>query len=1040
MRRALRTMAFALLCAGAESCAARDAQPARGPLVSRLAALRIERPFYLRWSIPLAWRDCEERHGVSNSVPPDTTRSPSCTRQGPSTTAAIAALSADVATQVKASGSVDALHAAALLDLLWSREDLVAIDRAVGALESTRLLAPGDAALLTDLGAAYYLRGVLRPDPGDLAQALELTSLALAGDSARADAAFNRVQVLEALGLFAQASAAATQAVARARDPDPRWTADLAEQATADAARASPVSAPDLTVLSGRALDVAVLRDLARARGVVWDTLLPRWGTAMLRQDSAAAARALAQANAIVRQFAPIGEGTSARVLHEIAAAPASERAQMAVAHAAFGAARAAYERDEFAPCLASLDTALRVVRPERTLYGHAQLWRAICVAQAGPPGEAIPTYAALVARGDRTDDVPLAARARASLAAAYMRLGRTAEALPLLRESREAFRSVFEVSSAGLVQSLESVARRTLGDRSGTYWSVRKAAEELAGERASVRLHNTYYLMAELMLQDSLPRAALAAQLEGLSVARNSRYALNIAEAEVALSRIHRALGDEAAAATALRRARATLDTARASDGRRWVAADLQLGEGEDVLLHPSPLTITRLDSAIAFYRAIDLPLKYLPAMRLRAEQRLRAGQVPEAQRDLEALVVRIEADLRSARDPQLRTSLLALGRSATEVLMRIALAAHDTAGALAWLERGRSGAADMQVPASPQAVGTMLDLALVSDTLFAFVITPTAVTVRRTPVAERALRAQLRRVRSRLEAGLPATAVQRDLEALHALLLGPVAPQLPDSGAVLTLVADGELAEAPVAAFRDAASGRMVIERWGLRFATSLRDAGHAAEGTRVGAVDGAVLLVGDPAFDAARYPLLPRLQEASREIRAVAAFYPHARLLEDSAATLVALRRAATGARVLHFAGHATFDAAAPQASELVLAGTERATAASLASLDLRGTALVVLAACETARAGEGRAGGLLGLVSALRAAGASTVVGGTWRTPDRAARLFFTAFHEAYARSGDAARALRAAQLLALRSGERALQVPQGWAGYRVVGSH
>jgi CHAT domain-containing protein len=140
-------------------------------------------------------------------------------------------------------------------------------------------------------------------------------------------------------------------------------------------------------------------------------------------------------------------------------------------------------------------------------------------------------------------------------------------------------------------------------------------------------------------------------------------------------------------------------------------------------------------------------------------------------------------------------------------------------------------------------------------------------------------------------------------------------------------------------------------------------------------------------------------------------------------------------------VHFAGHAVFDDERPELSFLALAGNPgRLTATDVAALDLRRVRLVVLSACETMRAHGGRSGGFGGLTGAVLAAGAGGVVGSLWRVNDARTLELMREFHRAYrASGGDAARALRTAQLRQLHSPDPLRSSPAAWSGFRYAGN-
>jgi CHAT domain-containing protein len=112
----------------------------------------------------------------------------------------------------------------------------------------------------------------------------------------------------------------------------------------------------------------------------------------------------------------------------------------------------------------------------------------------------------------------------------------------------------------------------------------------------------------------------------------------------------------------------------------------------------------------------------------------------------------------------------------------------------------------------------------------------------------------------------------------------------------------------------------------------------------------------------------------------------------------------------------------------------------TALEAEGLDLWGTELVVLSACETGL-GQVEAGeGVLGLRRAFQQAGARTVVASLWRVPDTETQRVMAAFFRHWLGGVPKGRALRQAQLevlAALRGDtdpQRRKAPPLLWAGF------
>lgn len=107
----------------------------------------------------------------------------------------------------------------------------------------------------------------------------------------------------------------------------------------------------------------------------------------------------------------------------------------------------------------------------------------------------------------------------------------------------------------------------------------------------------------------------------------------------------------------------------------------------------------------------------------------------------------------------------------------------------------------------------------------------------------------------------------------------------------------------------------------------------------------------------------------------------------------------------------------------------------TAADAATLDLRGTRLVVLSACQTGM-GEVRSSGegVFGLRRALRLAGARTMIVSLWRVGDRETAQLMDGFYRRLLEGATVSEALRGARSALEEAGAG----PRSWAAFVVVG--
>jgi CHAT domain-containing protein/tetratricopeptide (TPR) repeat protein len=323
-----------------------------------------------------------------------------------------------------------------------------------------------------------------------------------------------------------------------------------------------------------------------------------------------------------------------------------------------------------------------------------------------------------------------------------------------------------------------------------------------------------------------------------------------------------------------------------------------------------------------------------------------------------------------------------------------------------------------------------------------------------------------------------------RKDVDALGARLYGVLfAPLVPQLGSVKSVIIapDGQMNLVPFAALVGP-DHRYLVDHYDITYIPSGRDLLRQAfqEST-----SGSVVVFADPAYDLDRHQI--DSDPAFRSITAVAAGltngqdvgpsafagvrYGRLRLTADEAA---AIQRAFPLARIwlqeqateqalksihrpsiLHVATHGFFvgrgkgqeRSNALLRTGLVLAGVTQGrsgeredgvlTAMEMSTMDLTGTQLVVLSACDTG-VGEVRVGdGVYGLRRALLLAGAASQVISLWEVENASTKDLMAAFYGGLKNGLERSQALRAAQLkIEKENPER--QHPFYWAAFLLSG--
>jgi CHAT domain-containing protein len=326
----------------------------------------------------------------------------------------------------------------------------------------------------------------------------------------------------------------------------------------------------------------------------------------------------------------------------------------------------------------------------------------------------------------------------------------------------------------------------------------------------------------------------------------------------------------------------------------------------------------------------------------------------------------------------------------------------------------------------------------------------------------------------------------------ALYRLTMAKVLPLVGGATNIL-LAPDGALNLVPFSALVDDA-GQFLIKKYTFTYPTSGRDLLRMKAQTKE---QGGGLIFADPSFDSSgpapapapggegqsrgRRSLelatvsWPRLPGTSQEADEVSKTMPGLKVLRGDDATEGALKRS-RGPRILHLATHGFFlpdepppprsadDAAsaarapggasaAPPPQEnpllrsgLALAGANKLrsgdedgilTALEASGLDLGGTKLVVLSACETGVGKVTNGEGVYGLRRALVIAGAESLVMTLWQVDDLATRDLMAGYYARLEKGAGRSSALRDTQLAIAAQPKYAH--PYFWASFLAAGA-
>jgi CHAT domain-containing protein len=332
----------------------------------------------------------------------------------------------------------------------------------------------------------------------------------------------------------------------------------------------------------------------------------------------------------------------------------------------------------------------------------------------------------------------------------------------------------------------------------------------------------------------------------------------------------------------------------------------------------------------------------------------------------------------------------------------------------------------------------------------------------------------ADIERLVERLREALrdPSTDPKPAARALDEMVMTPLREWLTPATRLL-VSPDGQLNLVPFEALVDREQ-RYLVERYAIGYLTTGRDLLRleVVRPSRTGPLIVANALFGEPEQPASTSPRTRGTKANGRrsvvtansladvyfaplagsdvEAKAIKALFPEAKMLTGSVATKAALAQA-DAPRVLHIATHGFFLSASDAVdnplirSGLALSGANSRrsdkdsgilTALEASNLNLWGTKLVTLSACDTGVGDIENGEGVFGLRRAVFLAGAETLVMSLWPVSDYVTREMMTAYYRNLKQGRGRGDSLRDAQLAMISRPRR--QHPFYWASFIQAG--
>lgn len=935
---------------------------------------------------------------------------------------------------------------------LIKSQKLSTFDHVIEQLEEAVASMPKDALALNDLGVTYFLRAQQSQEPLYLIRALEAFDRSNNADRDLLEPLFNRARTLQLLFLRTQAELAWRNYLTV--ETDSSWAAEAMHHLRTLEALNGGVGRQGQMPISQSALRDAVMSNSQSARDYAEKELLPLWADSFDSHHTKVALEALDHARNIGAELAEItGERLLIESVEVIDAAVKKRDREtlrnLAEGHRALGYGYTLYRQAKTDEALMQLAKAYRLLSAGSSPAATwASYFRACSVYQAERYAESLRALLSLEQIIHGKNYFSLEAHIAWMQAQNWSVRGRQLDSLRLYRKAAAQFEVVREKENAATLRSLVGESLDYLG-RHSEAWAEFYAALRLTPEIMDPKRRFIIYVnAADGLLRQRRPGVAIYFQDAVVMSALLSKNPQLQADAFFWRGLMKELAWGEGKGRGDLLTARHFVAQLADRSAQQRVEADIAMVEGSLWGSSDPVRAVESLSRSINFYKRVRLRVQ---AASLAYEARARAfnqlGNRRLAEADLLAAIEIAEERIRSGGRSEPRWALMESEGGVFEEMILLQVMGGNHSAGFDFAERALnhglpsydSGmvrplkASEVQRSLPPRT--TLVLYSIMQDRLLIWTLNSKGLNFFQVPIGRSLI---IDAVDSWQRAGW------RDLgeqPSLFDILVRPWIGSI-QSDDLIVIVPSQDFERLPFSALLDRQTGRYLIEYRQITVAPSatlfVAASGQLASNINS---DSIALVVGNPAFDRYEFPSLHSLPAAENEAGLVARFFRKSLLLTGYSADRDTFLVNLEGASLIHFAGHIVTNDSNPELSMLLLApsrgGEGIVLARELFGRDLGRARLVVLSACRSYR--QRRANGTIDMARVFLVSGASTVVSSLWEVEDSEAAQLFALFYRYLALGEKPSAALRRAQLLFLRGNIQALQKPESWASFQVVGA-